>query len=70
MENLMIELKLTRYIGVCNFNVQLLMDLLSYAEIKPYMNQIELHPYLPQQVLVDFCHKYNIKCTAYSPLGR
>lgn len=70
MENLINQSKLTRYIGVCNFNVQLLMDLFSYAEIKPYMNQIELHPYLPQQVLVDFCHKYGIKCTAFSPLGR
>ena len=69
MEELVLVKGLVRNIGVCNFNVQLLMDLLSYANIIPFMNQIELHPYLPQQLLVDFCLSNNIKCTAFSPLG-
>eukprot|EP01084_Bolivina_argentea_P212250 360817_1 len=47
---------LVRSIGVCNFNVQLLYDLLSYARIKPAVNQIELHPYNQQSNLVRFCH--------------
>jgi len=38
---------LTKSIGVCNFGVQLLLDLLSYAQIKPVVNQIEIHPFLP-----------------------
>jgi len=59
----------TKSIGVSNFGVQLLLDLLSYAEIKPSMNQIEIHPYLSQVDLISFCKKNNIEVTAYSPLG-
>ena len=36
-----------RSIGVSNFNVQSLYDLLTYAEILPVVNEVELHPYLP-----------------------
>jgi len=56
-------------IGVSNVNVQLLLDLLSYAEIKPVMNQVEVHPYLIQEDLINFCKKNNVEITAYSPLG-
>ena len=68
MEQL-VDQGLTRYIGVCNFNVQHLMDLLSYARIKPLINQIERHPLLTQQNLLSFCKHYNIHITAFSPLG-
>jgi len=57
-------------IGVSNFNVQLLVDLLSYAKIKPACNQIEVHPYLVQEDLINFCKKNRIEVTAYCPLGR
>ncbi|ORX84109.1 Aldo/keto reductase [Anaeromyces robustus] len=57
-------------IGVSNFNINLLKDFIEKAEIKPAVNQVELHPYLPQQKLVDFCHANNIQVTAYCPLGR
>lgn len=60
---------LVRAIGVANFTGPMLVDLLTYAEIKPAMNQIELHPYNAQQSLVDFCRYENIAVTAYSPLG-
>lgn len=56
-------------IGVSNFNVQLLLDLLSYAEIKPACNQVEVHPYLTQEDLVKFCKKNDIEIVAYCPLG-
>lgn len=45
------------------------MDLLSYAMIKPVVNQVEMHPYLVQQPLLDFCHNNGILITAFSPLG-
>jgi len=58
-----------RSIGVSNFNVQTILDLLSYAEIKPAINQVELHPYLVQEELIYWCKKQGIEITAYSPLG-
>lgn len=60
---------LTRHIGVSNFSVKKLKDLISKAETKPEMNQVELHPLLRQDALLDYCKKENIHVTAYSPLG-
>jgi D-xylose reductase len=60
---------LTRYIGVANFNVQLLLDMMQYAKIPPYLNQIELNPYNTQVQLLSVCSKFNIKITAYSSFG-
>ncbi|MEM0981162.1 MAG: aldo/keto reductase, partial [Cyanobacteria bacterium P01_H01_bin.58] len=39
------------------------------ARIQPAMNQIELHPYLQQTAMLEFCHAAGIYLTAYSPLG-
>ncbi|KAM9972221.1 hypothetical protein ACTFIW_003580 [Dictyostelium discoideum] len=69
MEKL-VELGLVKSIGVSNFNVQNLVDLLSYAKIKPVVNQVEIHPYLTQFKLQEYCDKYEIKLVAYSPLGQ
>lgn len=68
METLVAEGK-TRYIGVSNFNVQLLSDLLSYCKIRPFANQIELHPHLAQPSLVHWCQSQYIEIIAYSPFG-
>jgi len=56
-------------IGVSNFNVQLLHDLLSYAKIPPAVNQIESHPYLSQNGLIKYCKMRGIIVEAYSALG-
>ncbi|KAK0661963.1 D-galacturonate reductase [Lasiodiplodia hormozganensis] len=56
-------------IGVANFSVPFLEALLKVAKIVPAANQIENHPYLPQQEIVDFCKAKGIHITAYSPLG-
>ncbi|XP_029552082.1 aldo-keto reductase family 1 member B1 [Salmo trutta] len=56
-------------IGVSNFNVLQLERLLSVAKVPPAVNQVELHPYLVQSDLVEFCKSRNITLTAYSPLG-
>lgn len=58
-----------RAIGVANFSVPYLEKLLSGASVTPAANQIENHPYLPQQEIVDFCKAKKIHITAYSPLG-
>lgn len=69
MENC-VKKGLTKNIGVSNFNCQILIDLLTYCEIKPICNQIELHPYLNQKRLVDWLNKNNIAPVAYCPVGR
>lgn len=59
-----------RSIGLSNFNTQLICDLLSYAEIKPAVNQIETHPYNTNERLVAFCKKNDIQIIAFAPLCR
>ncbi|MFH1291731.1 MAG: aldo/keto reductase [bacterium] len=68
MEEL-VKTGLVRSIGVANFNAVMLLDLLSYTNIKPAINQIEIHPYNPRFELVKFCQSKNMAVTAYSPLG-
>ncbi len=68
----MIQLKnegLIRHIGVSNFGKSQIKELMHAGLETPAMNQIELHPYLQQINLVEFCQKNNIHLTAYSPLG-
>lgn len=70
--NAMIEAKkqgLVKHIGVSNFSSKKLDDLMSKTNEIPEMNQVELHPFLPQPELLQFCKENNIHCTAYSPLG-
>jgi D-xylose reductase len=68
MEDL-VRAGLVRNIGVCNFNISLLRDLLSYADIAPAVLQVEMHPFLTQEKLLRFCHEQGIAVTAFSPLG-
>lgn len=56
-------------IGVANYSVRYLKQLLPYVMIVPAVNQIENHPLLPQQEIVEFCDGKGIHITAYSPLG-
>lgn len=56
-------------IGVANYSLQYLKELLPQATILPAVNQIENHPSLPQQEIVDLCKAKGIHITAYSPLG-
>jgi len=57
-----------RAIGVSNFLVHHLEDLLKSVEIKPMVNQVEFHPFVVQQHLLDFCKAQNIQFEAWSPL--
>lgn len=60
---------LAKHTGVSNFNIAKLTSLIENSGLKPEVNQVELHPYLQQNELVDFCLKNRILLTAYSPLG-
>lgn len=61
---------LIRAIGVCNFNPHHIDTLLETAEFIPVINQIELHPFLSQVEVSDFCRKKDIAVEAWSPLAR
>ncbi len=58
-----------KHIGVSNFSIEKLKDLISKTDDIPEMNQVELHPLLQQDELFEFCSKNNIHLTGYSPLG-
>lgn len=60
---------LVKAIGVSNFGKNNLQHIIDECEIIPAVNQIELHPYLQQKELIEFCKKNMITITAYSPLG-
>ncbi|WP_342539763.1 aldo/keto reductase [Sporosarcina sp. FSL K6-1540] len=55
-------------IGVSNFQIHHLEDLMKDAEIKPMVNQVEYHPRLTQKELSGFCRKQDIQLEAWSPL--
>jgi len=58
-----------RAIGVSNYTVRHLEELLRECSIKPAVNQVELHVYLQQPELVKFCQNNGILVEAYSPLA-
>ncbi|KZV64312.1 Aldo/keto reductase [Peniophora sp. CONT] len=57
-------------IGVSNFSVKLLERLSETWKIVPAINQVEMHPFLPQNELKSYCEAKGIHLTAYSPLGQ
>lgn len=59
-----------RSIGVSNFEVSQLENLLAHAKIKPMINQVETHPYFQQNELRHFMAKEGIKHQAWAPLGQ
>lgn len=59
-----------RAIGVSNFTVDHLKDLMLAAEVMPMVNQVEFHPLLIQNELREFCKKNSIQLQAWSPLMR
>lgn len=55
-------------IGVSNFQIHHLEDLMKDTEIVPMVNQVELHPKLTQTELKSFCQRHGIQVEAWSPL--
>lgn len=68
MESL-VEMGLVRAIGVSNFTVQQIKEILQFAKIVPAVNQVELHPFWRQDELVKFCQQRGIHVSAHTPLG-
>lgn len=57
-------------IGVCNFNEEHFENLMTFAKVKPVLNQIEIHPKLTQEALRKYCKDHDILVQAWSPLMR
>lgn len=64
-----LNLGLTRHIGVSNVSSRKLADLLAHCRIQPEVNQVERHPLLQQRQLLADCTAAGVHITAYSPLG-
>ncbi|KAM0450830.1 hypothetical protein ACHAO4_006221 [Trichoderma viride] len=68
MEKL-VDLGLARSIGLSNFNILKTKRIVDIARIMPAVNQVEIHPYLPQQELFEFSSLHGILLMAHQPLG-
>ncbi|XP_028666715.1 aldo-keto reductase family 1 member A1-B [Erpetoichthys calabaricus] len=68
MEKL-VEKGLVRDIGLSNFNSRQIDDIISISKVKPAILQVECHPYLAQNELLEHCRDRQLIMTAYSPLG-
>lgn len=62
--------KLIRATGVSNHHESHLKELFTVANIRPMVNQVEIHPLLTQKPLIQFCSDHQIAVTAWSPLAR
>ena len=61
---------LVRSIGVCNFHPHHVDEILKVAEHKPVLNQVELHPWLTQEKVLEYDNSHSILTQAWSPLAR
>jgi glycerol 2-dehydrogenase (NADP+) len=68
MEKLL-ETGKVKTIGVSNFSVKTLNELLPHIKVTPAVNQVEVHPCLPQDDLIKYCKERGIQVVAYLPLG-
>lgn len=59
-----------RSIGVSNFTIPLLEQLLAQSDVTPAVNQVEFHTFLYQKELLEFCQAHQIQIEAYSPIAR
>jgi methylglyoxal/glyoxal reductase len=64
------EEKRVRAVGISNYTVRFLKELLEDSPVVPAVNQFEISPFLTRNPLVDFCIDRNIQVESYSPLAR
>lgn len=60
---------LVHAIGVCNFEADRLMDLCYHAEVKPMIDQVELHPFTQRKDLCEVAQQLNIQIEAWAPFA-
>ena len=65
-----LDKRMVRAIGVSNFNEKQLEELMRSAKVVPHVNQISSNPRQSNQNLIDYCKRFGIQVTAYSPLGK
>jgi diketogulonate reductase-like aldo/keto reductase len=65
-----VKTKKCRAIGISNYTIEHLEELLGACEIVPAVNQVEFNPFLYQKDLLDFCRSKGISLSAYTPLSR
>lgn len=58
-----------RAIGISNFYVDRMIDIASFARIKPMINQIEIHPHHQQSESLEWHNKYSVQPEAWAPFG-
>lgn len=63
------EMGLTHHVGVSNFSIKKLEEVTAATGVRPEVNQLELHPFLQQWPMVDYCREHGIVLTGYCPLG-
>jgi 2,5-diketo-D-gluconate reductase A len=61
---------LIRSIGVCNFHTHHVDEILKVAEHRPVLNQVELHPWLTQDKVLEYDKLHSMLTQAWSPLAR
>ncbi len=69
MEELVSQ-SMVRHIGVSNFPSALLKEACRLSNLPIFANQVEYHPYLSQQKLLDTCRREGVLLTAYAPIAR
>lgn len=60
---------IVKSIGVCNFDINELEELIKNSEIKPMICQVEMHPLYTKNELIQYCKKNNIIIMAHTPTG-
>lgn len=65
-----VDIGLVKHIGLSNFDENQVDRILTNCRIRPYNNQVEIHPFLAQDALIDHHKRHTISITAFMPLGR
>lgn len=68
--NQLVEEGIVENIGVSNFSPEQLEEAQKYSDVNILANQVEMHPFLQQEELLEYCQENNIYLVAYSPLAR